>query len=127
MGFRTLAMSEACWIELPAWFVEKYQGAMHFGDRDGKPSLPIVTKFERKFYANKEDALFTDFQRVLKELPDTYRFRDEDGVEFVLFHECGGITKVKVGGSFIRMCEPSRGWEEVEGITHHYCYECSKP
>jgi hypothetical protein len=110
-------MSSPHWIELPEWFVEKYQGGMHLGERDGKASLPIVTKFERKFYAGKEDELFVDFQQVLREQPG--RFRDGDGVEFVLFHECSGITMVRVGANFIRMYEPE-GWREVEDITHGY-------
>ncbi|MFF2554989.1 hypothetical protein ACFVUS_28575 [Nocardia sp. NPDC058058] len=41
-------------------------------------------------------------------------------VELILFHECGGITKVMVTRDRIRMAEPT-GWSEVDEIEHWYC------
>ena len=84
--------------------------------------MPIASKFERKYYASKDEEIFTDLQKALVENEDGY-LKD---FELVLLHECDGITKVHIGKDFIRMYEPE-DWHEVDGITHDYCYGCSTP
>lgn len=126
MGFRTVMITADYHLDIPQWFVDKWQHDFHFGsyERDGVrfKNMPIASKFERKFYASKGEEIFTDLQQVLNE-------QDEDGLrdfEIVLFHECDGVTKTHIGRDFIRMYEPSE-WHEVDGITHDYCYGCSTP
>jgi len=122
MGFRTMAMTADYRIELPEWFIEKHTDMNHATSGEGKPSLPLTSKFERKFYASKDDELFTDLQKVIA--ADKW-WNDKD-LEIVLFHECDGITKVRITASTIQMFEPQK-WEEVDHITHSYCYGCSTP
>ncbi|MEC3956889.1 hypothetical protein VMT65_27890 [Nocardia sp. CDC153] len=110
-----MVISEDLPFALPAWFVEAHP-ELHFGnDRGGSPGLPIASRSERKFYGSKDDRLFLDLQRVLNETPSW-----KHNVELVLFHECGGITKVLVTRDRIRMAEPT-GWSEVDEIEHWYC------
>ncbi|MFI1920078.1 hypothetical protein [Nocardia sp. NPDC020380] len=100
---------------LPSWFVEAHP-ELHFGNNgDGSSRLPIASRSERKFYGSKDDRLFLDLQRVLNETPSW-----SHNVELILFHECGGITKVLVTPDRIRMAEPT-GWSEVDEIEHWYC------
>ncbi len=115
MGFRTVVISEDRPLTLPLWFVEAHP-ELHFGNNeDGSSRLPIASRFERKFYGSKDDQLFLDLQRVLNESPSWI-----DNVELILFHECGGITKVLVTRDRIRMAEPT-GWSEVDEIEHWFC------
>jgi hypothetical protein len=131
MGFRTTFVSEHIYIDLPKWFTDKWADNTHFyvrpeglyGGGAGNLTLPISSKFERKFYGSKEDELFTDLQRVLVELKDEPNVKE---IEIVLFHECNGITKVKISKDEIKMFEPSE-WHEVDEIEHNYCYGCSEP
>ncbi|MFE3190840.1 hypothetical protein ACFXHA_17650 [Nocardia sp. NPDC059240] len=110
-----MVISEDLPSALPFWFVEAHP-ELHFGkDGDGLSRLPIASRFESKFYGSKDDPLFLDLQRVLNENPSWGR-----NVELILFHECGGITKVLVTRDRIRMAEPT-GWSEVDGIEHWFC------
>ncbi|WP_157184644.1 hypothetical protein [Nocardia niigatensis] len=110
-----MVISEDLAFALPLWFVEAHP-ELHFGNGgDGSPRLPIASRFERKFYGSKDDPLFLDLQRVLNETP-SWRHH----VELILFHECGGITKVLVTRDRIRMAEPT-GWSEVDEIEHWFC------
>ncbi|WP_280266802.1 hypothetical protein [Nocardia wallacei] len=119
MGFRTVIISEDAYVSLPRWFVDKHTD-LHVGTLlDGTPSLPLSSRFERKFYASKDDSLFLDLQQVLRDLDHPH------AIDLVLFHECGGITKVSVSRERIRMSEPAQ-WQEVDAITHNYCYGCSE-
>jgi hypothetical protein len=94
----------------------------YFVDEEGKSNLHLSSKWERKFYASKEDELFTDLQKVLA-LDEWWKDKD---FEIVLLHECDGITKVRITADTIQMFEP-QDWEEVDHITHSYCYGCSTP
>lgn len=129
MGFRTVMITADTGMELPKWFLNKWDKQFHFGvsrlDDEGKQvlnTMPIASKFERKYYASKEEDIFTDLQKALKENKEPY----PEEFEIVLFHECDGITKVHIGKDFIRMYEPQQ-WEVVDEITHDYCYGCSTP
>ncbi|MEV0544386.1 hypothetical protein [Nocardia salmonicida] len=115
MGFRTVVISEDLPYALPTWLIEAHP-ELHFGNHgDGSSRLPIASRFERKFYDSKDDQLFLDLQRVLNETPSW-----SHNVELILFHECGGITKVLVTRDQIRMAEPT-GWSEVDEIDHWFC------
>ncbi|MEC3918608.1 hypothetical protein [Nocardia sp. CDC160] len=110
-----MVISEDLPIALPLWFVEAHP-ELHFrSDADGSSRLPIASRSERKFYSSKDDPLFLDLQRVLNETPSW-----SHNVELILFHECGGITKVLVTRDRIRMAEPT-GWSEVDEIEHWFC------
>lgn len=126
MGFRSVMITEDTALTIPQWFVDKWQDELnlttHTKDEVRYSNLPISSKFERKFYADKKEELFIDLQQLLKETREPHI----NDIEIVLFHECAGITKVHIGEDFIRMYEP-QGWHEVEGVTHNYCYGCSTP
>ena len=124
MGFRTTFTSEDYYLPLPKWFVKKYKGRINmYKNSKGNMDFPISSVVERKFYDGKDDELFIDLQKVLNESKETRL----DDFQICLFHECGGITKVHIGGDFIRFYEPRGEWIEVDDITHDYCYGCSDP
>jgi hypothetical protein len=122
MGFRSLLLTEDTYLEVPAWFVEKYPSLVAQRETDGKLSLPIASKFETKFYGTfGEDERFLDLQKIL--------IADEDPertIDVILFHECGGITKVVISPTAIVGLEPYE-WRTVDHVEHHYCYGCSDP
>lgn len=114
MGFRSQLISGSYMgIELPFWFLKKYEGELNI--RHGR--LSISTPSERKFYSGKQTELFLDIQKVLIE-------KEVTNVELVLLHECGGITRVEIHQDKILFSEPT-GWKVVENIEHKYCYGCS--
>ena len=134
MGFRTVMITADTGLDVPKWFVDKWKEGFNIsqypanslGETKGKVfKLPISSKYERKFYSSKDEEIFIDLQKVLNEQIE----RGEAWLkefEIVLFHECDGITKVHIGTDFIRMYEPQE-WEEVDEISHDYCYGCSTP
>lgn len=131
MGFRSTMTTEHIWLEMPDWFVKKHED-LHIGEVPhgsffkeefwGKRMLPISYKFEHKFH----DEFLEDLQRVLREQPEVDKEEKRDNVELILFHECDGVTRVRVWPDRIQYFEP-QDWEEVDDITHNYCYGCSEP
>jgi len=121
MGFRsTLTSGDLGGVNLPKWFIDKYKDNYYFGIKTrmaSKNHLFISSKFESKYYSGKEEDVFLDLQRVIKEI-DISKF------VLVLLHECGGITRVQVEKNKIFLSEPT-DWKEIEEITHNYCYGCS--
>ena len=117
MGFRSTLTVEDKYLPLPKWFVEKWSDRYHMGDLNGEPNLPIFSKDEAKWYADFEDEpVFKDIQKLMP---------DEMSIGCILFHECGGITKVVIDKTEIYGLEPS-GWKKTDGVTHNYCYGCSE-
>lgn len=95
MGYRTTFVSQDYYEDLPEWFVEKWKDYINFGEhRNKKPSWPISSKWERKFYSGTDEDLFLDVARILRENTDPVWAGY--GIEFVLMHEDGEVTKVKV-------------------------------
>jgi hypothetical protein len=126
MGFRTTITTEdLSGVKLPKWFVEKWKRYYNFGEHKrlfGNPyyrkdTLLISSKCEVKMYEGKDEEIFTDIQKICKK-------KNIDTFIAVMLHECGGITRVQIEKDKIRLSEPT-GWEEVEEITHDYCYGCS--
>ncbi|GAA4391632.1 hypothetical protein GCM10023147_20720 [Tsukamurella soli] len=119
-----MVTSEDVKVQLPAWFVERWRNHLNIGywpGDPGHPSFPISSKAERKFYDGADDELFTDLRRVLTEVE--YPF----GIHLILFHECGGVTKVDINPVEILLSVPT-GWTYTDGDTgHHSCYGCSVP
>lgn len=125
MGFRSTLISEHVQHgrQLPKWFLDKYKDILHFGEYKGEGvdkwegTLPIASKYELKTYSANGQEIAPDLQKVVQE------WKKADGmdheIEFIWFHECSGITKVKVGQNKITYFEPSE-WNEVGGITHDY-------
>ena len=121
MGFRSMLATESTGLKLPKWFVDKWQNFYNINDQQDEVYLPITSKIESKYYQSADEDIFIDLQRVLVESD-----WEGDDFEIVLFHECGGITKVHIGKDFIKLYEPE-GCHEVDAITHNYCYGCSSP
>lgn len=119
MGFRSTMTTEHIYMELPQWFVDKHKDLHIHQPDNGKYTLPLSYKFEHKWHTE----FLEDLQKVLKEQEQPERI---DDVELILFHECDGITKVKVSKDKISYYEPQE-WYEVDNITHNYCYGCSEP
>lgn len=116
MGFRSTFTTEHYGIKWPDWFVEKWQKAIHFPDGH---SGAISSKHEAKTYGLWED-LPDDLQKAIP--------WDDFGLkEFVMvyLHECGGITRCQIERNAIKWSEPEE-WRITEGVTHNYCYGCSR-
>jgi len=121
MGFRSTLISEdARGVTLPDWFIKKYKDYYNFSNtRDDKTKnrLLISTKYEIKFYNGKDEEIFIDIQKICIE-------NNIQNFILILLHECGGITRVQIDKENIRFSEPC-DWNEVEEVTHDYCYGCS--
>ena len=101
MGYRTTFVSEHIYVPLPEWFVDKYESSVHFfirpeglfGGGAGDVTMPISSKYERKFYSSAEEELFVDLARVLRGLD-----KDEhvNRIRIVLMHEDGEIDRVTI-------------------------------
>ena len=121
MGFRTTITTDALGgVKLPKWFIKKWRKDYFFGVGSSwslSNHLLISSKQEKKMYMGKEEEILIDIQKVCKE-------NDIDKFIVVMLHECGGITRVQIEKDKIRFSEPT-GWNEVDEITHDYCYGCS--
>lgn len=99
MGYRTTFVSEHIYVPLPQWFTDKWEESVHFyvrpeglyGAPAGTLTMPISSKFERKFYSSAEDELFIDLARVLRELDERDRVKE---ISIALMHEDGEIDRV---------------------------------
>lgn len=120
MGFRTQTIVEDCsGIDLPDWFVDKWGDNYNlYQNREGKYVMSISSKYEMKMYDGKDEEIFKDIQKIIKERNLVIN------IIAVMLHECGGITRVQIEKDKIRLSEPT-GWKEVEQVEHNYCYECS--
>ena len=117
MGFRSNFITEDNYWNIPEWFVEKYPDYQYTKAGEGK-RFAIAQLYESKFYGKlSEDERFTDIQKVLKET-------GHEDIILILLHECGGITRVRIGEDSITAREPVE-WKEVEQVEHDYCYRCS--
>ena len=120
MGFRSVMISEDMPLEITPEFIEKYPYIRFSTTLDGKPTMAMSINCERKFYeAFINTELFIDLQKLLQK-QDVL-----DDFELILFHECGGITKVVIKKDSIYGLEPT-GWNKVESVEHDYCYGCSE-
>lgn len=97
MGYRSTFITDQKYVELPEWFVEKYEGSLNFGDIDGKPGYPLSSKWERKFYQNTDEELFLDIAKTLKPGEGVYA----DAVFLSLLHEDGQMSRVVITHSKI--------------------------
>lgn len=99
MGYRSTFVTEHIYIKFPDWFIEKWKDAVHFqvrpeglyGGGAGDLTLPISSKFERKFYSGAEEPLFLDLARVLREHEE-----EIDRLRLVIIHEDGEVDRVIV-------------------------------
>jgi len=91
MGYRSTFVTEDVYYRLPKWFVEKWT-TINYGEHDDKPSFPLSSKFERKFYSGIEDELFIDIAKALGENTDTY----PKEVVVALMHEDGEIDRITI-------------------------------
>lgn len=118
MGFRSTFVSEHHGLDWPPWFVEKWSKWVNIGG-------VLSAKIEAKTYTLWEELPF-DIQKVLAELPPI-----TNDIEFwmVYFHECRGVTKVKITPTEIVMSKPIGLWavssRKGDDVGHHYCYGCS--
>ena len=118
MGFRSTLMTEDYrGVNLPEWFVKKYDELFFFGEGEGKPALYIASKREIKTYFSIADDIVKDLQTVCIE-------NKVSKLVAVWLHECGGITRVQITPENITYSEPT-GWKVVDEVTHNYCYGCS--
>lgn len=120
MGFRTTMTTEDICLEVPKEFLDKYPyiRASKWNHPE-KLSLPLTLDTEIKFYELFEETeIFKDIQKLIIE----QHIKD---VQLVLFHECGGITKVIIYQDKIVGMEPTE-WKQVSGVSHDYCYGCSE-
>ena len=121
MGFRTTITSEDLGgIKLPKWFITKWRKCFNFGTGSQfrlSNHLLITSKFETKMYDGKDEEIFLDIQKLVRE-------NNLTNFIVVMLHECGGITRVQIEKDKIRMSEPE-SWREVEQVEHDYCYGCS--
>lgn len=101
MGYRSTFVSEHIYVPLPEWFIEKYKNSVHFyvrpeglyGGGAGELTMPISSKYERKFYNSAEEEIFVDLSKVLRELDD----REHVGnIIIALMHEDGEIDRVTI-------------------------------
>jgi hypothetical protein len=115
MGFRsTFVTSEFNYSPsfLPDWFTEKYAAWISFGKC-------LSSTQEGKTYGVFQD-LDADLQKAIKDAGQN------DKIDLVFLHECGGITKFAISAEKIVVTEPA-GWNKVDSVTHSYCYGCSEP
>lgn len=125
MGFRTTIITEDfSGIKIPKWFVNKWGNDFNFGEHKNsyilyhrKNTLLISSKREKKMYYGKDEEIFLDIQKICIK-------KGLDKFIVIMLHECGGITRVQIERDKIRLSEPS-AWNEVEEVTHNYCYGCS--
>jgi hypothetical protein len=121
MGFRSTFVTEDICIDYPIWFIEKWQGWVHFFRRDdGTATGCIASKGEAKTYGKWEE-LPKDIQKVLIEKESHLLKR----LRLLFFHECGGCSCFEITPNKIVITEPKL-WEEKDEIGHHYCAECHK-
>lgn len=113
-------MTSGSWqLKIPKEFLEKYPYIRAFKSEDGGYFLPISLDREIKFYDDfSKTDIFLDIQKLLIEQKLNHK------IDFVLLHECGGITKVEVSKDLIVGIEPT-DWRRVEKVEHDYCYGCS--
>lgn len=101
MGYRSTFVSEHVYITLPDWFIDKWKESVNFqlrpgglyGGGEGDTTLPISSKYERKFYSGAEDELFLDLARVLREHKEKQYIKN---LNIVLLHEDGCIDNVVI-------------------------------
>jgi len=123
MGFRSTMITGQNGLDIPEWFVEKYEEDFNFYKRSsGEYQTPISSKCEMKTYF----PLYKEF------IDDLFILVKDQGIDLslVFLHECDGITKVDITSKGIVCGEPT-GWKITgtgleNGVTHNYCYGCSK-
>ncbi len=101
MGYRSTFVSEHIYVSLPEWFVEKYKNSVNFyvrpeglyGGGAGELTMPISSKYERKFYSSAEEEIFVDLSKVLRELDEKEHIRN---IRIALMHEDGEIDRVTI-------------------------------
>ena len=114
MGFRSSFTTEHYSIAWPKWFREKYDRFVWFHGGH------LASRGEWKTYSTFTD-LHEDIQKAIdwEELVVPH-------LALVWLHECGGVTRVHIGESSIRIDEPEE-WVVKDESTHWYCYEhCSR-
>jgi hypothetical protein len=129
MGFRSVFVSEDRPCKLPGWFCEKWSRSIHWYEHEGSAQLPISSRYERKFYDGVKEELFGDLRRIVAD-PQCWPYgTNEDPLEVLLFHECGGVTKVYVFADEVVLAEPEPQieWDIKAEVGHHYDYGCSDP
>lgn len=123
MGFRSMVVSSDYPIHWPGWFAEKYASTLHV-----PVSGPLSSRHEHKVYGAWSD-LAADVQKAIDwndHSPQRARF--DLPFRLCFFHECGGVTVVKITRDTITYSEPESGeWQVVEAPTHSYCDGCSDP
>ena len=110
MGFRSVFIADDYPIQWPDWFREKYADSLYFGEHGH-----LASRGEWKHYGPWTD-LITDIQKVVP-------WKERPSFNVVFLHECGGVTWCAITKNEIRWAEP-REWQETDGITHDYCYDC---
>ena len=120
MGFRSGFVTSSYFVEWPKWFVDKYDGNVHF--KDGNIGQ-LASKNEQKLGVQWAD-LASDIQRALD---DDLGWFDSD-IEFIIMflHECDGCTRCHINKDSIKWSEPT-GWEWHKSNTHSHCFKCSDP
>lgn len=121
MGFRSTFITEDLPIDWPTWFVEKWDGWVHFlRGENGVATGCISSKCEAKTYGKWEE-LPRDIQKVLIEINHEYLkfFR------LLFFHECGGCSCFQISKDSIVITEPEV-WSNVDEISHSYCVGCNE-
>ncbi|NDZ93316.1 hypothetical protein G3I13_01895 [Streptomyces sp. SID6673] len=111
MGYRSQYMSEDIGLELPEWFVDKYKDELNFWTHvdSGRPTLPISSKIERKFYDLASDKLFVDIARVLQETNSIWG--GHVNVNGVSLHEDGQLSKVVIAPTSVVVTH----WDDWNG------------
>ena len=122
MGFRSTFVTSDHSIKWPDWLKEKYKDSVNF-------DLCASSKKEAKFYGCWSN-LIQDFHKALHDI-DFYNDAYNDGhLHFTIsiLHECDGVTRYQLYKDKIICSEPVPFdcWEEKDGITHNYCYDCQR-
>lgn len=126
MGFRSTFITEDIRIIVPDWFVKKHKKNffINYNRKRGVYTLPIASRFEFKTYSQLATDLYDDLQKVLND----FNKENPPVVEIAMmwFHECDGVTRVKIRPNEIVFAETSEDWTIVDDVTHDYCYSHSK-
>lgn len=129
MGFRGTFITEDLSTEWPEWFVNKYKKVLNFRsnhhDKKARKQGAISSKYELKHYNQPFTDIIKDIQKVLEE-KQISTLDSLNNISLIMFFECGGVAKYTLTKDSITIAEPIE-WQEVEEISHSYCYGCSNP
>lgn len=120
MGFRSTFVTNDYNVNWPDWLKEKYKDSINFNSC-------ASSKKEAKFYGIWSN-LIQDFHKALHDINFFNEYLDSVHLHLtvLILHECDGVTRYQLYKDKIICSEPTpfSSWEEKDGITHHYCYEC---